>query len=66
MADYGATGVNASLSSSQFFVGDSKCHAWNLEVWGGLTCGGPLDAPDNIPAGACHSNWHAQLYVDRN
>ncbi len=66
MTAYGATGVNAALSSRQFIAGDNAHYAWNLEVWSSLTCGAPIDAPDSIPAGACHDNWHPQRYINRD
>lgn len=62
---YAATGVNPALSAHQFVPATDARFAWNLEVWGVLECGGPLDAPDYIPKGACHANWHPQQLFNR-
>lgn len=64
ICDYAMTGRNPHLSTTQFIAGGHANHTIDM-IYKVMSMGGCLDAPDLIPAGGCHNNWCADIYVNR-
>ena len=60
--DYGRTGSNPYLSTTQF----SEDMPTLVVLYSIMQMGGCLDAPDLIPAGGCHQHWCSELYLTRD